>query len=93
MTTEEVIQELYTIKRKIGLAKTNYYDRGTDVKRMTEWQTDIDNVVKKLSIAPVSLDEQSEATVCDNPNCVDGVADRDFYGHPIYCEICEQTGN
>jgi hypothetical protein len=35
--------------------------------------------------------EQSEVTVCENPNCEDGIVDRDYYGNPIYCQVCEQT--
>mgnify|MGYP003126730133 CR=1 FL=1 len=31
-----------------------------------------------------------ETELCDNPNCEDGVADRDMYGHPIYCQVCDK---
>jgi len=31
---------------------------------------------------------QSEQ-LCDNPHCDDGIVDRDMYGHPIYCQVCE----
>jgi len=31
---------------------------------------------------------QSEQ-LCDNPHCEDGIVDRDMYGHPIYCQVCE----
>ena len=31
---------------------------------------------------------QSEQ-LCDNPHCEDGIVDRDMYGHPIYCQVCD----
>ena len=43
----------------------------------------------KSTLAPVSLDEQSEATVCDNPNCEDGIVDHcPYYKTPIHCQVC-----
>lgn len=27
--------------------------------------------------------------LCDNPHCEDGIVDRDMYGHPIYCQVCD----
>ena len=48
--------------------------------------------VKNCSIPDVALNKaESEVAVCDNPNCEDGIVDRDYYGHPIYCQVCEQT--
>ena len=32
----------------------------------------------------------SEAELCDNPHCEDGVVDSDMYGHPIYCQVCDK---
>jgi hypothetical protein len=32
---------------------------------------------------------QSEQ-LCDNPHCEDGIVDRDMYGHPIYCQVCDK---
>ena len=32
----------------------------------------------------------SETELCDNPHCEDGIADRDMYGHPIYCQVCDK---
>ena len=32
---------------------------------------------------------QSEQ-LCDNPHCEDGIVDRDMYGHPIYCKVCDK---
>ena len=44
-------------------------------------------------LGDVSLDEQSETTVCDNPHCINGTVEV-IYGEPIRCSICdEQTGN
>lgn len=42
---------------------------------------------KQLSIAVVVV---SEAELCDNPHCEDGIVDRDMYGHPIYCQVCDK---
>ncbi len=63
------------------------------ISEMNEIILEAQKVVKKLAIAPVSLDEQSEATVCDNPHCMNGTVEV-IYGEPIRCSICdEQTGN
>jgi len=29
--------------------------------------------------------------LCNNPNCDDGIVDRDYYGKPIFCHMCEQA--
>ena len=42
---------------------------------------------KQLSIHDVVV---SETELCDNPHCEDGVVDRDMYGHPIYCQVCDK---
>tara|TARA_R110002051_G_C8355100_1_gene440826 strand:+ start:78 stop:341 length:264 start_codon:yes stop_codon:yes gene_type:complete len=47
----------------------------------------IQNIVEKLSIHDVVV---SETELCDNPHCEDGVVDRDMYGHPIYCQVCDK---
>ena len=43
--------------------------------------------VENLSLSGVVL--QSEQ-LCDNPHCEDGIVDRDMYGHPIYCQVCDK---
>ena len=35
-------------------------------------------------------EEKSEVELCDNPNCDEGVVDRDYYGNPIYCQVCDK---
>ena len=29
--------------------------------------------------------------LCNNPNCDDGIVDKDYYGKPIFCHTCEQA--
>lgn len=45
-----------------------------------------DYEVEQCDIHDVVL--QSEQ-LCDNPHCEDGIVDRDMYGHPIYCQVCD----
>ena len=45
-----------------------------------------EHLQKQLTIPRVVL--QSEQ-LCDNPHCEDGIVDRDMYGHPIYCQVCD----
>ena len=33
---------------------------------------------------------EKQGELCDNPHCVDGIVDRDMYGHPIYCQVCDK---
>ena len=35
-------------------------------------------------------EEKSEVELCDNPHCDEGVVDRDYYGNPIYCQVCDK---
>lgn len=37
----------------------------------------------------VSKNERAKEE-CENPNCEDGIVDRDYYGHPIYCQLCDK---
>lgn len=50
-------------------------------------ETGVDETLEKLSIHDVVV---SETELCDNPHCEDGVVDRDMYGHPIYCQVCDK---
>ena len=43
---------------------------------------------EQLQLADVVVSEE-RAELCDNPNCQDGIVDRDYYGHPIHCQVCE----
>ena len=44
---------------------------------------------QQLTIPAVVVSEE-RAELCDNPNCEDGIVDRDYYGHPIYCQVCDK---
>ena len=43
--------------------------------------------LKLLGIGDVVI---SEAELCDNPNCEDGIVDYDYYKNPIYCQVCDK---
>ena len=44
--------------------------------------------MEQFRLGAVVVSEE-RAELCDNPNCEDGIVDRDYYGHPIYCQVCE----
>ena len=46
-----------------------------------------DQAVERLSLFDVVV---SEAELCDNPNCEDGIVDYDYYKNPIYCQVCDK---
>jgi hypothetical protein len=48
---------------------------------------ELEHALKQLTLTDVA--EQSEQ-LCDNPHCEDGIVDRDMYGHPIYCQVCDK---
>jgi len=51
--------------------------------------SDADRIRLLLELAlPLNMRKRIEQ-LCDNPNCEDGVADWDMYGHPIYCQVCD----
>lgn len=51
-------------------------------------QRDAQKLVKIFAIPVVS---GNEVAACDNPHCDEGIVDRDYYGHPIFCHCCEQA--
>ena len=45
---------------------------------------------KNLGTYKLVKNENSEVELCDNPHCEDGIVNRDMYGHPIYCQVCNK---
>ena len=68
------------------------------VKDATDTETQITGLSMCAMLMNEVLDEAltipvvvvSEAELCDNPHCEDGVVDSDMYGHPIYCQVCDK---
>lgn len=57
-------------------------------ERVNELEPVIKQQIKKsLPIHGVVL---QSAQLCDNPHCEYGIVDRDMYGHPIYCQVCDK---
>jgi hypothetical protein len=51
------------------------------------WHKLKETLKQKLPIHDVVI---SEAELCDNPNCEDGIVDYDYYKNPIYCQVCDK---
>lgn len=54
-----------------------------------EYYENIIECTKQALTIPAVVVSEERAGLCDNPNCEDGIVDRDYYGHPIYCQVCE----
>ena len=54
-----------------------------------EYYENIIECTKQALTIPAVVVSEERAELCDNPNCDDGIVDRDYYGHPIYCQVCE----
>ncbi len=73
------------------LINKHLYLHGGDGLGITDgdvYRAVLDAVSEALTIPAVVVSEE-RAELCDNPNCEDGIVDRDYYGHPIYCQVCE----
>ena len=54
-----------------------------------EYYENIIECTKQALTIPAVVISEERAELCDNPNCEDGIVDRDYYGNPIYCQVCE----
>lgn len=70
--------------------------------RIFQWRGEVgddiltytNEIIKATKIAlglNVVVNINEKINVCDNPHCEDGVVDNDMYGHPIYCQVCNQN--
>ena len=88
------------LKRKI-MIKDKDFDKVIEImKDKFQWKGEVgkDNftytneLIKATKLAlGLGIVSNNEVVVCDNPNCEDGIVDYDYYKHPIYCQVCEQT--
>lgn len=79
MTKEQEILE-----RHLGCVLQTSY-----VKRNSRAYNACLRAIKEALTIPAVVVSEERAELCDNPNCEDGIVDRDYYGHPIYCQVCE----
>ena len=78
------IEELKKIVRGNGFQESH---GSTTMVIDVETVIDLLDELKQCDIPVVGV---TEGELCDNPHCEDGIADRDMYGHPIYCQVCDK---
>lgn len=94
MTDKKKYQEEYYRKNKTKCDARTYRNRDKQkVKQYTKKLKDLGYDVVKSTLAPVSLDEQSESTVC--PNCGDRLMNQlnSTNKNCVTCGETVKTGN
>jgi hypothetical protein len=77
------------------LEKHQEWRRDKNVPPKTEMQspieigTAIDYAIHELKKLRISDVIEPKEQLCENPNCENGIVDRDYYGNPIYCQVCD----